>query len=84
MDLIEIDRRIMSDALVERTWEIPACAGPGPVTITLQMPQVRVADSQGRHIVISPVHADLVSARMSDIVAWMDEAPASETEESGD
>ena len=43
-----------------------------------------VTDSQGRHIVISPAQAGLVSGRMSDIIDWMDEAPASETGEGGD
>jgi hypothetical protein len=84
MDLIEIDRRIMSDTVVEKTWKIPAHADQGPVTITLRMPQVRVTDSEGRHFVISPAQADLVSARMSDIIDWIDEASASETEEGGD
>jgi hypothetical protein len=81
MDLIEIDRKIMSDTVVEKTWEIPAHADKGPVTITLRMPEVRITDSEGRHIVISPAQADLVSTQMSYIVDWMAEVPGSETED---
>ncbi|MBV9011759.1 MAG: hypothetical protein JO272_06850 [Pseudonocardiales bacterium] len=84
MDLIEIDRKIMNDIVVEKTWEIPAHADKGPVTITLRMPEVRVTDSEGRHIVISPAQADLVSTRMSYIVEWMCEAARSGTEEDDD
>lgn len=80
MDLIEIDRKIMSDAVVE-TWEIPAHADQRSVTITLRMLQVRATDSEGRHIVISPAQADLVSTRMSYIVDWMGEAAGSGMED---
>lgn len=73
MDLIEIDRKIMSDPVVEKTGEIPAHADQGLVTITLRMPEVRVADSQGRHIVISPAQADLLSTWMSCLVDGMGE-----------
>jgi hypothetical protein len=84
MDLIEIDRKIMNHTVVEKTWEIPSHGGKGPVTIVLRMPEVRVTDSEGRHIVISPAQADLVSTRMSYIVDWMDEAAQSGTEQDGD
>jgi hypothetical protein len=84
MELIEIDRRIMSDTVVEKTLGIPAHADQGPVTIMLRMPEVRVTDSQGRHIVISPAQADLVSTRMSYIVDWMDEVARGEMAEGSD
>lgn len=65
----------MSDAVVEKTWQIPAHCGKGPVTITLRMPEVTITDSEGRYIVIAPQQADVVSSRMGDIVDWMDEVP---------
>jgi hypothetical protein len=70
---VDIERKIMSDIVVEKTWEIPAHDGKGPVTVTLRMPEVTIIDSQGRHIVISPEQADLVSARMSYIADWIND-----------
>lgn len=43
----------------------------GPVTITLRMPEVTITDSQGRHIVISPEQAGIVSSKMGDIAYWI-------------
>jgi hypothetical protein len=70
VDPAEIERKFMSEAVVEKTWEIPAHNGKGPVTITLRMPEVTITDSQGRHIVIAPEQADLVASRMGDIGWW--------------
>lgn len=68
---VDTERRIMSETVVEKTWEIPAHNGKGPVTVTLRMPEVTITDSQGGHIVISPEQADLVGARMSYISDWI-------------
>ncbi|MGH3549982.1 MAG: hypothetical protein ACRDQU_18110 [Pseudonocardiaceae bacterium] len=73
MDRVEIERKIMGAAVVEKTWEIPAHNGRGPVTVALRMPDVTVTDSQGRHIVISPEQADMVASRMTDIGWWIDD-----------
>lgn len=71
MSRVEIERKIMDETVVEKTWQIPEHGGKGPVTITMRMPEVTITDSQGRHIVISPEQADLVSARMEDIGWWI-------------
>ncbi|HEX4103684.1 MAG TPA: hypothetical protein VHY21_24615 [Pseudonocardiaceae bacterium] len=63
----------MSETVVEKIWEIPAHGGKGPVTVSLRMPEVTITDSQGRHIVISPEQADVVSSRMGDIAYWLDD-----------
>jgi hypothetical protein len=68
---VDIERRIMSETVVEKTWEIPAHNGKGPVTVALRMPEATVTDSQGGHIVISPEQADLVGAKMSYIADWI-------------
>ncbi|MGH3826167.1 MAG: hypothetical protein ACRDQX_03195, partial [Pseudonocardiaceae bacterium] len=68
MDLMDIECKIMSETVVEKTWVIPAHGDKGPVTIALRMPDVTITDSQGRHIVIAPEQADLVSSKMSNIV----------------
>jgi hypothetical protein len=73
MELAEVERRIMSEAVVEKTWEVPAHSGKGPVTITLRMPEVTITDSEGRYIVISPEQADIVSCRMEDIACWIED-----------
>ena len=71
----ELERKIMSETVVEKTWQIAAHGGKGPVTITVRMPEVTVTDSEGRYIVISPQQADIVSSRMGNIADWMDEGP---------
>ncbi|MFZ0118394.1 MAG: hypothetical protein WA731_20875 [Pseudonocardiaceae bacterium] len=63
----------MSETVVEKIWEIPTHGGKGPVTVSLRMPEVTITDSQGRHIVISPEQADVVSSRMGDIAYWLDD-----------
>ncbi|MBA2472108.1 MAG: hypothetical protein H0V41_07665 [Pseudonocardiales bacterium] len=39
MDRVEIERKIMSEMVIEKTWEIPAYGGKGPVTVALRMPE---------------------------------------------
>ncbi|MFZ0873949.1 MAG: hypothetical protein WAN20_05340 [Pseudonocardiaceae bacterium] len=73
MNRAEIERKIMSETVVEKIWEIPTHGGKGPVTVSLRMPEVTITDSQGRHIVISPEQADVVSSRMGDIAYWLDD-----------
>lgn len=75
VDVAEIERRIMSETVVEKTWTVPAHSGKGPVTITLRLPEVTITDSEGRYIMIAPEQADIVGCRMSDIANWVDEAP---------
>ena len=74
MDRVELERKIMSETVIEKTWQIPAQGGNGPVTVTLRMPEVTITDSQGRHIVVSPEQADLVSAKMGYIADWIQDA----------
>ena len=64
---MDIERRIMSEAVVEKIWQVPAHSGKGPVTITLRPSEVTITDSQGRHIVISPEQADILSSKVGDI-----------------
>ncbi|HEY6421960.1 MAG TPA: hypothetical protein VIY28_01665 [Pseudonocardiaceae bacterium] len=71
---VDIERKVMDMTVVEKTWEIPAHSGKGPVTVTLRLPDVTITDSQGRHIVISPEQADLVSSRVGDIAFWIHDA----------
>lgn len=63
----------MSEAVVEKTWEVPAHSGKGPITIKLRLPEVTITDSEGRYIVISPEQADIVGSRMEDIACWMED-----------
>ncbi|MGH3902456.1 MAG: hypothetical protein ACRDTA_30210 [Pseudonocardiaceae bacterium] len=76
MDRAEIERKIMSETVVEKTREIPAHGGKKPVTITLRIPEVTVTDSQGRHIVISPEQAEPVRAKMDYVADWIDDCDA--------
>ncbi|MFN2494497.1 MAG: hypothetical protein ABR608_01105 [Pseudonocardiaceae bacterium] len=73
MDRAKHECEIMDAIVVEKIWEVPAHGGKGPVTIKLRMPEVTITDSEGRHIVISPQQADLVSAKMGDISVWLED-----------
>jgi hypothetical protein len=73
VDRTETDRKIMSETVVEKTWQVPAHNGKGPVTISLRMPEVTITDSEGRYIVISPEQAGLVSCRMDGIAYWIED-----------
>ncbi len=76
MNRAELDLKAMDQFMVEKTWQIPAHSGKGPVTITVRMPEVTITDSQGRHIVISPEQADLVGDRLEDIGWWLQDVDA--------
>ena len=65
----------MDATVVEKTWQIAAHGGKGPVTITLRMPEVKITDSEGRYILIAPHQADVVSSRMGDIAYWINDGP---------
>jgi len=73
MDRVEREREAMDAVVVEKVWEIPAHGGKGPVTIKLRIPEVTITDSEGRHVVISPQQADLVSDKMADISVWFED-----------
>jgi hypothetical protein len=66
---VAVKRR--TEAVVDKRWSIPAHEGHGPVTMSLLLPEVRVTDSEGRFIVISPRQSELVGDRMTDIASWL-------------
>ncbi|GGP63635.1 hypothetical protein [Saccharothrix coeruleofusca] len=61
----------MEKLATTRKWVVPAHLDHGPVTVELAMPEVRVTDSQGRFIVITPGQAELVGRRLDDAATWM-------------
>lgn len=67
----ELAKRRLAEAVVDKTWTVPACEGSGPVTMTLRLPEVRITDAEGRFIVISPRQSELVGSRMTDITDWL-------------
>ena len=67
----ELAKRRLAEAVVDKTWEVPAYEGIGPVTMTLRLPEVKITDSEGRYIIISPRQSDLVSVRMAGINEWL-------------
>jgi len=77
----QLAKRRLAEAVVDKTWRVPAYEGAGPVVMTLRLPEVTITDSEGRFIVISPRQSELVSTRMSNISDWLcygDEAWASD------
>ncbi|MDQ3150235.1 MAG: hypothetical protein M3R63_00400 [Actinomycetota bacterium] len=73
MDRAALERRIVAAASASRHWEVASPDGKGPVTISVEMPELTITDSEGRHIVLSPEQSELVSARIGDITCWMAE-----------
>ena len=66
-----------SEMVVEKTWQIPANGGEsGPVTVVVRIPNVLIIDSRGRHILVAPEQADLVSTKMAEVAAWIRNAAA--------
>jgi hypothetical protein len=63
--------RRLAEAIVDKTWKVPAYEGSGPVTLTLRLPEVTVTDSEGRYIVISPRQSEAVSSHMASISDWL-------------
>lgn len=58
--------------MVEKTWEIPANdTKSGPVTLAVRMPDVLIIDSRGRHILVAPDQAELVSAKIGEVADWI-------------
>jgi hypothetical protein len=71
MDPVENERRIMSKTPVEKAWTIPGHRGKGPVSIIVRMPDVLIIDSRGRHILVAPEQARLVSTQMGCVADWI-------------
>ncbi|MGB8960347.1 MAG: hypothetical protein WCC38_00105, partial [Pseudonocardiaceae bacterium] len=71
MDAVENQRQIMSKTAVEKTWKVPAHHGRGPVSICVRMPDVLIIDSRGRHILIAPEQARLMSTEMGCVADWI-------------
>jgi hypothetical protein len=66
-----------SETVVEKTWQIPANGGTaGPVTVVVRMPNVLIIDSRGRHILVAPEQAQLVSSKMGEVADWIRNAAA--------
>jgi hypothetical protein len=77
MNPMKRQRTTMSE-MVEKTWEIPANGGKaGPVTLVVRMPNVLIIDSRGRHILVAPEQAELVSTTMGEVANWIRNAAAS-------
>ncbi|MCA1820525.1 MAG: hypothetical protein LC644_01790 [Pseudonocardia sp.] len=69
--------KVTSEIMLEKSWEIPAKgATAGPVTVVVRIPNVLIIDSRGRHILVAPEQADLVSTKMAEVAAWIRNAAA--------
>jgi len=67
----EVELRLMDRTPTERSWVVPAQANKGPITVTMRVPEVRIVDSCGRHIVVGPEQADLLGSQLCNIHDWM-------------
>lgn len=63
--------------MVEKTRGDPANVDKaGPVTVVVRIPNVLIIDSRGRHILVAPEQAELVSAKMGEVADWIRNAAA--------
>ena len=67
----EAELRLMDRNQDERSWIVPAQADKGPITVTMRVPEVRIVDSSGRHIVVGPEQADLLGSKLCNIRDWL-------------
>ncbi|WP_229686614.1 hypothetical protein [Longimycelium tulufanense] len=67
----DIDLLILDQTPSEKTWEVPAHGDKGPVTMSLRLPDVRITDSAGRYIVVSPEQAELIGSKLADLACWL-------------
>lgn len=67
----ELARQRLAEAVVDKTWQVPAYDGAGPVTMTLRLPEVKITDSEGRYVIISPRQSGLVGMRLTHISEWL-------------
>jgi hypothetical protein len=66
-----------SEIMVEKTWQIPANGDKaGPVTVVVRIPNILIIDSRGRHILVAPEQAELVSTKMGEVADWIRNAAA--------
>ena len=66
-----------SEIMVEKTWQIQANGDKaGPVTVVVRIPNVLIIDSRGRHILLAPEQAELVSTKMGEVADWIRNAAA--------
>jgi hypothetical protein len=66
-----------SEMVVEKDLAVPANGSKaGPVTVVVRMPTVLIIDSRGRHILVAPEQAELVSAKMGEVADWIRNAAA--------
>ncbi|KAA2252129.1 hypothetical protein F0L68_36885 [Solihabitans fulvus] len=56
---------------VRKVWTVPAHSGMGPVTVEVELPKVKVTDSEGRYILIAPSQSETLGDKISDIHYWM-------------
>lgn len=75
MSLAETEHKFMDEMVIGKTWEVLTHGGKGPVTVTLRLPEVKITDSEGRHIVISPEQTEIVASKLENIACWIDEGP---------
>lgn len=66
-----IQKKLMDEVEVEKTWQVPEHNGQGPVTITMRLPSVTITDSEGRSIRIAPQQAAFVSVLLGNVGDWM-------------
>ncbi|RKT56570.1 hypothetical protein [Saccharothrix australiensis] len=63
----------MAQVPLRKKFVIPAADGVGPASIELTLPHVRVTDSDGSVIAITPRQAELVSAALDNITSWFED-----------
>ncbi len=63
----------MAKLPIGKTFTIPAYGDLGPAHVELTLPQVRITDSAGQVIGISPRQAELLAMALDSITSWFED-----------
>lgn len=67
LDIRAVERKYMEATPETWTWSVDGVGNHGPVTMTLQVPQVTITDAAGNSITVTPKQAETISSRLTDI-----------------
>ncbi|CCH33770.1 hypothetical protein ABZ816_21760 [Actinosynnema sp. NPDC047251] len=63
----------MASRPLGKRFVVPGFGDLGPAVIELSLPHVKVTDSAGRVIVITPRQAELVAAALDNVTSWFED-----------
>lgn len=69
--LAAAERQQMAETPETREWQIPAHGDVGPVRIEVALPRVRITDSAGRYILLTPQQSGILGMKTDRLYDWI-------------